>query len=136
MNHAIHGDDVVVEIITKKGLQMEGRIVKIINRKLKHMVGELYYDKYGNPAIDLDDDKVKINIQIDKSKTLGAMPGHKVLVKVTNKLKDNNYRGEIIKILENKEVIIEQFLGVEDAKQVIQDAFDLYDKNKDHLAGR
>ena len=41
-----------------------------------------------------------------------------------------------IKILENKEVIIEQFLGVEDAKQVIQDAFDLYDKNKDHLAGR
>ena len=102
MNHAIHGDDVVVEIITKKGLQMEGRIVKIINRKLKHMVGELYYDKYGNPAIDLDDDKVKINIQIDKSKTLGAMPGHKVLVKVTNKLKDNNYRGEIIKILGHK----------------------------------
>jgi len=102
MNNAIHGDDVVVEIITKKGLQMEGRIVKIISRKLKHMVGELYHDKYGNPTIDLDDDKVKINIQIDKTKTLGAMPGHKVLVKVTSKLKDNNYRGEVIRILGHK----------------------------------
>ena len=102
MNNAIHGDDVVVEIITKKGLQMEGRIVKIISRKLKHMVGELYHDKHGNPCIDLDDEKVKINVQIDKNKTMNAMPGHKVLVKITNKLKDNNYRGEVIRILGHK----------------------------------
>jgi len=102
MNNAIHGDTVVVEIITKKGLQMEGRIVKIVNRKLKHMVGELYYDKYGNPCIDLDDEKVRINVQIDKDKTLGAMPGHKVLVKITNKMKDNNYRGEVIRLLGHK----------------------------------
>ena len=66
MNNAIHGDDVVVEIITKKGLQMEGRIVKIVSRKLKQMVGELYYDKFGNPCIDLDDEKVKINVKLDK----------------------------------------------------------------------
>ena len=102
MNNAIHGDDVIVEIITKKSLQMEGRIVKIISRKLKQMVGELYYDKNGHPCIDLDDEKVRINVQIDKDKTLGAMPGHKVLVKITNKLKDNNYRGEVIRILGHK----------------------------------
>jgi ribonuclease R len=30
------------------------------------------------------------------------MPGHKVLVKITNKLKDNNYRGEVIRILGHK----------------------------------
>ena len=102
MNNAIHGDDVVVEIITKKGLQMEGRIVKIVSRKLKQMVGELYYDKFGNPCIDLDDEKVKINVKLDKGKLLGAMPGHKVLVKITNKLKDNNYRGEVVRILGHK----------------------------------
>ena len=102
MNNAIHGDDVVVEIISKKGLQMEGRIVKIINRKLKQIVGELYYDKFGHPCIDLDDDKVKINVKLDNHKLMGAMPGHKVLVKITNKLKDNNYNGEIIRILGHK----------------------------------
>ena len=102
INNAIHGDDVVVEVITKKGLQMEGRIVKIINRKLKQMVGELYYDEAGNPCIDLDDEKIKLNVQIDKDKTMNAMPGHKVLVKITNKLKDNNYRGEVIRILGHK----------------------------------
>ena len=102
MNNAIHGDDVVVEIISKKGLQMEGRIVKIVSRNLKQLVGELYYDKNGHPCIDLDNDKVKINIKLDKNKLMGAMPGHKVLVKLTNKLRDNNYNGEIIRILGHK----------------------------------
>ena len=86
MNHAIHGDDVVVEVISKKGLQMEGRIVKIISRKLKQMVGEVYFDKSGKPFVDLDDDKVKITVELDKNNLKGAMPGHKVLVKITKKL--------------------------------------------------
>lgn len=102
MNHAIHGDDVVVEVISKKGLQMEGRIVKIISRKLKQMVGEIYFDKFGNPFVDLDDDKIKITVKLDKNNLNGAMPGHKVLVKITKKLKDNNYCGEIVKILGHK----------------------------------
>lgn len=42
---------------------------------------------------------------------------------------------EDYKLLENKEVRIEQFLGITEAKQVIQDAFNLYDKNKEHLTG-
>ena len=65
------------------------------------MVGEVYYVK-NKPFLKLDDDRIKLNIEIDKKKTLGAMDGHKVLVKITNKLKDNNYKGEIIKILGHK----------------------------------
>ena len=42
---------------------------------------------------------------------------------------------EDYKILENKEVKIERFLDAEDPKKVINDAFDLYDKNKEHLTG-
>lgn len=101
MNGAIHGDKVVVEITSKKGLDLEGRIVKIVERKLKRMVGE-YITKNGVGTILLDDDKVKINIIIDKDKTLGAVDGHKVLVKITSKLKNNNYRGEVVKILGHK----------------------------------
>ena len=50
----------------------------------------------------LDDERINVNIEIDKKKTKNAMAGHKVLVKITNKLKDNNYKGEIIKILGHK----------------------------------
>ena len=65
------------------------------------MVGE-YIVENGQGKVRLDNDKVKINILIDKDKTLGAMEGHKILVKITSKLKDNNYRGEIVKILGHK----------------------------------
>lgn len=99
MNGAIHGDKVVVEITSPKGIDLEGRIVKIVDRKFKQMVGEVYFNK-NVPYVDLDDDRVKITIKLDK--TMGAMPGHKVLVKITNKLKDNNYKGEVIKILGHK----------------------------------
>lgn len=101
LNRAIHNDDVVVEITSKAMEKPEGRIVKIISRNLNNMVGEFYY-KQGKPYVELDDKKVKIQITIDPKKTLGAMNGHKVLVKITNKLKDNNYRGEILKILGHK----------------------------------
>ena len=102
MNGAIHGDDVVVEIISKKGYDLEGRVVKIMARKFKQMVGEFYYDQNKIARIKLDDEKIKINIEIDKEFTLGAVEGHKVLVKIGKKLKGNNYKGQVIKILGHK----------------------------------
>lgn len=42
---------------------------------------------------------------------------------------------EDYKILENKEVKIESFLGPEDAKSIIQKALKYYQRNKDHLTG-
>lgn len=138
MNHAIHGDDVVVEVISKKGLQMEGRIVKIISRKLKQMVGEIYFDKFGNPFVDLDDDKIKITVKLDKNDLKGAMPGHKVLVKITKKLKDNNYCGEIVKILGHKNDPGVDILSIV-AKYEIPDTFSdevikELDNIKDHVS--
>lgn len=101
MNNAIHGDTVVVEITSKKGLQLEGRIVKIVSRKFKTMVGE-YVEERGKGYIKLDEEKIKINLHISREDSLGAMPGHKVLVKIGAKLKDNNYRGQVLKILGHK----------------------------------
>lgn len=101
VNNAINGDKVVVEITSKKGMKLEGRIVKIVDRKLKEMVGEVYY-KNNKVYIKLDDEKIKLNICVDKDKTKGAMEGHKVVVKITSKLDGNNYRGEIVKIIGHK----------------------------------
>ena len=90
MNNAIHGDKVVVEITSKKGTSLEGRIVRIVDRKLKQMVGEFCY-KDGKPSIVLDDEKVKINVVLEKEQIKDLVEGHKVLIKLTSKLKDNNY---------------------------------------------
>lgn len=101
INGAIHGDQVIVEITSPKGIDLEGRIVKIVSRSLKQMVGEIYYKK-NKPYLNLDNEKVKLIIEIDKKKTMGAMPGHKVLIKIGKKIKDNLYKGEVVKVLGHK----------------------------------
>lgn len=101
MNGAIHGDKVIVEITSGKNIDLEGRIVRVVDRNLNNVVGEII-SKDGNSYLKLDDDKLKINVLIDKNKTLGAMPGHKVLVNLYRQVKDNNYLGEVLKILGHK----------------------------------
>ena len=144
INNAIDGDKVVVEITSKKGMRLEGRIVKIVDRKLKEMVGEVYY-KNDKIFIKLDDEKVKLNIRIDKDKSMGAVEGHKVLVKITNKLEGNNYRGEIIKIIGHKNdpgvdilSIVNKF-GIEDkfSNEVIKELDSIPDTvSEEEKAGR
>ena len=102
INNAINGDRVVCEITNKKaGNRFEGRIVRITERKYKTMVGE-YYLKDNKGFIKLDDDKINLTIEIKDKHTMGAMPGHKVMVKITNKVKNNYYHGQIVKILGHK----------------------------------
>lgn len=101
LNNAIDGDQVVVEItgITPNG--PEGRIVKIRDRKVKELVGEYYTDKNVG-HIKLDDERVKLGVNIAKADSMGAMDGHKVLVKLGAKLEGNNYQGQIIRVLGHK----------------------------------
>lgn len=130
MNGAIHGDKVVVEITSRKGTDLEGRILKIVERSFDTMVGE-YVVRNNVGTIILDNDKVKLNITIDKDKSLGALEGHKVLVKILGKLKENNYRGEIIKILGHKSdpgvdilsVMAKYGIGSGFSDEVMEDAF-------------
>ena len=98
LNGAIDGDQVIVEITSKKGLKLEGRIVKVTIRKTKQFVGKVYY-KNNKCLIDLDDKKVNINIIVDQDKTLGAVSGHKVIVRLLDRINNTKYRGAIIKIL-------------------------------------
>ena len=39
LNGAINDDEVIVEITSKKGLKLECRILKVVERKLKQLVG-------------------------------------------------------------------------------------------------
>ena len=98
LNGAINNDQVIVEITSKKGLRLEGRILKVVERKLQQFVGKVYFKNH-KCLIDLDDKKVNLNIIVDEDKTLGAVSGHKVVVRLLNKMDNINYKGAIVKIL-------------------------------------
>lgn len=98
MNGAIHGDFVVVEITSKKGLDLEGRILKIIKRELKTVVGTII--KVNNKLkLNIDDDKININIVLQEDSLKNVVEGHKVVVSVLSRIDNHNFKGEVIKII-------------------------------------
>jgi len=97
---AFDGDIVEVELFAKqKGKNIEGQIVKVIERKRKEYVGVIKKSKsfyFMSP----DDPKIQRDIYIDESKTAGAKTGDKVVV--GNLLWENpllNPEAEVIEIL-------------------------------------
>lgn len=102
MNGAIHGDEVLVELITKKGIdRKEGRILRIVKRELSTLVGEIYFKNKKGYLIP-DDKKVKVKIEIDPKDAVGVVDGHKVLVEMGSRITNDRYRGRVLKILGHK----------------------------------
>lgn len=101
MNGAIHDDIVLVEITSKMTLdRLEGRILRIIERKIQRYIGLITFDKKGVGHIKLDDSKIKLEIEIPKEKSLNAVDGHKVIVELGKKLNNNGrYEGEVVEII-------------------------------------
>jgi len=123
MNGAINGDTVLVEIISNKpDGRMEGRIVRIVKRELSTVVGEIYFKKDRGYIIP-DDNKLKMNIEIPKGKNMGSVDGHKVVVKITNQIANNKFKGEVIRILGHKNDIGVDILSIV-CNYNIKDTFD------------
>ena len=101
MNGAIHDDIVLVEITSKMSLdRLEGRILKIIKRKNDKYIGLISFDDKGVGHIDLDDDRVKLDIEIPKDKNLNAVAGHKVVVELDKKMNNSGrYEGHVVDII-------------------------------------
>ncbi len=101
-NDAISGDVVIAEITkhTEKGL--EGRIVRVVERKQQQFVGE-YYQKGKDGIVQLDDASFNLKIFLAKEDRHGLVDGHKVLVKLHRKIKNNEYYGKIVKIIGHKD---------------------------------
>ena len=101
MNGAIHDDIVLVEITSKMSLdRLEGRILKIIERKTKRFIGLINFDKDGVGHIQLDDNKIKLDISVSKENSLNAVDGHKVVVELGKKINNNGkYEGKVVEII-------------------------------------
>lgn len=97
---AHHQDIVMVRIISEKaGENPEGEIVKIIEHGMKRVVG-LVGKQGKNIYVSCDDPKFPEKIRINETATLGAMPGHKVVVEMTDY--EPKLKGDIVKIIGHK----------------------------------
>ena len=104
MNGAIHDDIVLVEITSKMTLdRLEGRVLKIVKRQVQQYIGEITFDKKGIGHIDLDDNKIKLDIEVSREDSLNAVDGHKVVVEITKRLNNNlKCAGKVIEIIGHK----------------------------------
>jgi len=102
LNGAIHGDTVIAEVTGRKERnKLEGRILKIIDRKLDKVVGE-FVDNKNEFVVIPDEEKLKIKIVVPRSNVHGAVEGNKVVVKVISQETNNLYVGDIVEILGHK----------------------------------
>ncbi|MEK3887886.1 ribonuclease R [Bacillus sp. FSL K6-3431] len=102
-NGAMHGDTVLVRISTSSSRSRpEGAVIRIIQRGSDKVVGTFTESKHFGFVIP-DDKKIADDIFIPKSADMGAVEGHKVVVKITTFPENRkNAEGEVIQILGHK----------------------------------
>lgn len=90
LNNAIHDDLVLISLTNFKGKE-EGKVVKILERKTKNLIGTIYNNK-----IVLDEKRKTLKIHIKDNEIID---GTKVLVNLTKEIKPNEYIGVISKVI-------------------------------------
>ncbi len=101
LNGAFHKDTVNVEVLRGNGRKPEGRVVKILERGIKEVIGT-YREQRGFGFVVPDNQKIADDIHIPKKESHGATDGQKVVATITH-YGDNAHRpsGEIIEVIGN-----------------------------------
>lgn len=102
LNGATHDDTVLAEI-TRNGIKREGRIVRILNRNLNDLVGEIIKLDNGSFGLKLDDTKKDLEIIIDRESAKDCVEGHKVVVKILKELGKKKYLAAVKTIIGHKD---------------------------------
>ncbi|ONK22463.1 ribonuclease R [Bacillus sp. VT-16-64] len=102
-NGAMHGDHVLVRVSpSSSGSRREGAVVRILKRGTVQVVGTYNESQYFGFVIP-DDPKIADDIFIPKNANMGAVEGHKVVVRLTAYPENRkNAEGEVVKILGHK----------------------------------
>ena len=101
LNGAVDGDTVLVELFNYNDKQ-EGRVLKILNRDTKNIIGEVLYQNR-KPMLILDDKKKKITVELDEESTRNCVDGTKVVVNLIKEKYRNYYLGKVVNILGHKD---------------------------------
>ncbi|MGG1442017.1 ribonuclease R [Brevibacillus laterosporus] len=103
MQGAMHGDTVLVRVEKEAfGSRLEGKIVRVVERSTKTIVGT-YQDQQHYGFVIPDDKRVGKDIFIPQQAVNGAVDGHKVVVKIVKYAEGRgNPEGEVTEILGHK----------------------------------
>jgi ribonuclease R len=102
-NNAMNGDTVLVRVSSESsGSRREGTVVRILKRGVEEIVGTYTESKHFGFVLP-DDKKFASDIFIPKSANMGAVEGHKVVVKLTSYPEGRkSAEGEVTQILGHK----------------------------------
>ena len=100
LNGSTNGDTVLVETVLYHG-KPEGKVIRILERDTKNLIGTIYY-KDNIPNFKLDDERKSIFIELDIESTKDCVDGTKVLVNTVKELPNNHYLGRVIKVIGHK----------------------------------
>lgn len=98
---AFHGDTVRVAVTKRHAgkKRMEGKVIQIVERGIKELVGT-YQDNRTFGFVVPDNAKISCDVFVPSNKSMGAMTGHKVVVKITNYgTATRNPEGEVTEII-------------------------------------
>lgn len=101
MNGAIHDDIVLVEAFSS-GVRKEGRVIRVLKRDLKNLVGEICFADNGKCFLKLDDEKRNVTVELTKESVANCVDGHKVLVKIIKQVSNRKYIGAVEEIIGHK----------------------------------
>ena len=101
INYALNGDIVVIEELKGTGKKSEARVVKVLKKENNILIGE-YMLKNNKPYFKLDDNKLKMDIILDKEDLDKLMPGQKIEVYIDKELGKNKYLAKLKRIIGHK----------------------------------
>jgi len=99
LKEAWHGDRVVVRLEARRGKRREGRVIRILERRVQEVLGVLAQaaDTY---YVEPEDEHLLFNLIIPPAKLNGAQPGHVVRARVTHYPTAHlNPQGEVVEVL-------------------------------------
>lgn len=145
-NNALNGDTVLARVTKERsGQRREGTIIRILERGVKQVVGT-FTESANFGFVIPDDKKFYGDIFIPKGATMGAVEGHKVVVKITEYPEGRlSAEGEVIKILGHRNdpgvdilsIIYSHGLPTDFPEEVLQHAQSIPDEiSPEDLEGR
>ena len=101
INGALNNDIVVIEPVKGTGKKTEARVIKVFKEENNLVVGEFNIVN-GKPKFTPDDEKLKMEIIIDKEDLPDLVDGHKLQVSIVKEMGNYKYLGKVNKIIGHK----------------------------------